>query len=103
MGAEDLITKLNGQIAMMDPNIIKMHYADKNLDKWLKGWKMETAAVSFGLAYQIAELKINLTWEELKEIVLNIPTHGEESTLLKGLILENCIKKMEEKKNELIK
>lgn len=45
----ELITKLNIQISLIDPETIRQHEQYGDLDDWIAEWRTETAAVSFGL------------------------------------------------------
>ena len=46
---DDLITKLNNQIAEIDTDNIEAHIKNGDLDSWLVGWRIEIAAISFAL------------------------------------------------------
>ena len=100
MYSDDLIKRLNDQIAKIDVDEINEQIKNNKLERWLQLWKLQTGAVCFGLYEHMHELEKNLTWDDLKEIVLNIPSHEAETEFVKGLILGASIKKMEEKKNE---
>lgn len=102
MKTEDLISRLNIQIAKVDASEIEDHIKKGDFKRWSQLWKIETAGVCFALYEKLYELERNLTWDELKEIILDAPGHEAETEFVKGLILGSCIKKMEEKQNELI-
>lgn len=45
----DLISRLNKQISQIDTASIRAHIDKGDLDDWIEDWRIETAAVSFGL------------------------------------------------------
>ena len=51
----DLICKLNDQIAKIDPVTIREHLAKGDLDDWIYEWRIETAGISFGLFVDIKQ------------------------------------------------
>ena len=55
----ELITKLNTEISVIDPDTIRQHMEYGDLDEWITDWRMEIAATSFGLyslLYEMARL-----------------------------------------------
>ena len=99
---DKLIAELNSKIAEIDGNEIRKHIDQGNLDEWLWDWRVEIASVSFGLYSELYENSKNLTFDELKEIILGIECKEAETQFVKGLIVGSIIKKMEEKKNEIL-
>jgi hypothetical protein len=49
---DDLITKLNNQISMIETRTIKEHLDKGDLEEWLYNWRIEVSAISFGLFYE---------------------------------------------------
>ena len=52
----ELISKLNRQISAINDVSIKAHMDQGDLEEWLDEWRIETAAVSFGIYVLIYEL-----------------------------------------------
>ena len=45
----DLITKLNIQISLIDPKTLEARRLNGDLEEWIQEWRTETAAICFGL------------------------------------------------------
>ena len=52
----ELITKLNIQISLINPETIRQHEQYGDLDEWIAEWRTEMAALSFGLYSLLFEM-----------------------------------------------
>ena len=59
----ELITKLNIQISLINPETIRQHEATGDMDDWIAEWRTETAAVSYGLYALMYEVLKRAKWE----------------------------------------
>lgn len=66
MKTDLLISRLNKQISQIDTTSIRAHIDKGDLDDWIEDWRIETAAVSFGLFLKIREM-IEVLGREISE------------------------------------
>ena len=62
----ELITKLNTEISVINPETIRQHEATGDLDEWITDWRMEIAATSFALFFLLSDMASLLGIEDKK-------------------------------------